>query len=105
MQADAHAGYDAIIRSGEQLFNLAKGLDIVGLEKDLPEYTQQIEQYFLGLNKEKLTSTDIKSLEQVMDNHKNLATLISEKKEKISINIKQLHTGKEMQNTYPKTAM
>ena len=102
MQAYNHAGFDAIIRSGEQLFSLAKDLDMVALEKELPEYTQQIEQYFLKLDKEKLTFTDIKSLEQLMDTHKNLVTIISDNKEKISINIRQLHTGKKMQNTYPK---
>lgn len=105
MQSDAQADFDGIISSGEQLFSLAKDLDMVGLEKELPEYTQQIEQYFLELDKEKLTSTDIKSLEQLMLSHKSLVTLISEKKEKISISIKQLHTGKEMQNTYQKRAL
>lgn len=104
MQADAQAGFDAIIKSGEQLFSLIKELDMVALEKELPEYTQQIEQYFLKLDKQKLTSTDIKSLEQVMVTHKNIETIISENKEKISLNIKQLHTGKKMQNTYSKKA-
>jgi len=99
------AGFDEIIRSGEQIFSLAKNLDMLGLEKELPLYTQQIEDYFIELDKEKLTPTDIKSLEQVMVTHKNLITTISENKEKISINIKQLQTGKMMQNTYLKTVL
>lgn len=105
MQANTQVAYDEIIRSSEQLSSFLRDLDMIGLDKDLPEYTQKIEQYFLDLDKEKLTTTDIKSLEQLMDNHQNLVTLIAEKKEKVSINIKQLHTGKEMQNTYPKTAL
>ncbi len=105
MQADVQAGFDTIIRSGKQLCSLAKVLDIVSLENELPEYTKQIEQYIHGIDKERLTAIDIEKLEQVMVSHKNLATIISEKKEKISISIKQLHTGKEMQNTYPNTAL
>ena len=105
MQVDAQVGFDAIISSGEKLIGLVNSLDMSGLEKKIPEYTQQVAQYFLGLDKEKLSSTDITSLEQLMVNHRNLVTLISQNKKKVSTNIKQLHIGKKMQNTYPKKAL
>jgi Na+/phosphate symporter len=78
-------------------------LNILELEIKLPEYTKQIEQYFLGLDKEKLTLTDYERLKRVMITHKNIVKLINENKKEISNNIKQLHTGKKMQNTYPLT--
>jgi len=105
MQTDEQDNLDAIISSGEQLFSLAKELDMVGLEKELPEYSQQIEQYFLGVDKENLTSADVESLKRVMSTHEKIVTIISEKKETTSKNIKQLHMGKKMQNAYPKTAL
>lgn len=103
LQADVQSVLDTINNAGEQLFNLAEELDIAGLEKELPEYTQLIEQYFLGMDKNTLTATDAESLKKVMDTHLKIVSMVSEKKEKVSNNIKQLQTGKEMQNTYPKT--
>ncbi len=103
MQSGAQGSFNSIISSGEQLYKLARNLDIAELEKELPEYTRIIEQYFLGLDREELTHADFKELKQVMSAHKKIVNLINKEKEKISKNLKQLHTGKEMQNTYPQT--
>lgn len=93
--------FSSIISSGEHIYALAKDLDTVALEKELPVYTQQIEQTFLGLDRERLTHTDFENIKQLMSVHKKIVNLINSQKEKISKNIKQLHAGKEMQNTYP----
>lgn len=103
IQSRAQDSFKSIVSSGEQIYKLAKNLDITELEKKIPEYTRRIEQYFLGLDREELTVNDIGSLKQVMSTHKKIVNLINEEKGKISKNIKQLHTGKEMQNIYPQT--
>jgi len=102
MQTNVQVGVDAIINLGTQLISLANAPDMLSLEEELPVYTQQIEQFFFGLDKQKLTSTEIERLEQIMENHKKIVTVISGIKKKTSNNIKQLHTGKKMQRTYPK---
>jgi hypothetical protein len=104
MQPGTQDSFKSIISSSEHIYNLAKSLDTVGLEKELPEYTKIIEQYFLGLDKEALTRTDFESLKRVMSTHEKIVNLINAEKEKITTNLKQLHAGKEMQNTYPKPA-
>ena len=98
------ASVDAIIALSLRLIGLAKDPELLALEKEMPAYSQQIEQFFNALDKEKLTSTDAECLESIMENHKKIAALITNKKDIISNNIKQLQTGKEMQNTYPKAA-
>ncbi|GJM04249.1 MAG: hypothetical protein DHS20C09_02400 [marine bacterium B5-7] len=105
MQVDEQINLDAIIRAGEHIFNRVKEQDMISLEQKLPEYADQIEQYFLKLDKHELSTVNIESLEQLIDTHKNLVTLISEEKEKLLISIKHLQTGKKMQNTYSKTTL
>ena len=103
IQSSAQQSFNSIVSSGEQIYALAKDQDITGLETKLPEYTKNIEQYFLGLDKEQLTQTDFEDLKQVMSTHKKIVLLLNEEKKKTAKNIKQLHNGKEMQNTYPQT--
>jgi len=100
MQSDIRSSIDLIINSGEQLYQLAKNMDIVELEKEIPKYTQTIEAYFLEQNKQTLNQSNLVQLKQLMSTHKEITNLLSNKKEKISKNLKQLHMGKEMQNTY-----
>jgi len=100
IQSSAQQSFNSIVSSGEQIYELAKNQDITGLEIKVPEYTRSIEQYFLGLDREELTLNDFEDLKQVMSTHKKIVLLINEEKETTAKNIKQLHTGKEMQNTY-----
>ena len=101
MQTSTQGSFDSIINSGEQLYKLAKDLNIIELEKEIPKYTQTIEAYFLEQDKQDLTHTDLNELKELMSTHKKITGLLSQKKEKILKNLKQLHLGKEMQNTYP----
>jgi hypothetical protein len=103
MQTGNQASFDSIINSGEQLYQLAKNLDIVELEKEIPKYTQTIEAYFVNQDKQNITQLELNELEQLVSVHKKITSLLSNNKEKILKNIKQLHTGKEMQNTYLQT--
>tara|TARA_R110000782_G_scaffold249330_2_gene336411 strand:+ start:1077 stop:1394 length:318 start_codon:yes stop_codon:yes gene_type:complete len=105
MQVDAQTGFDAIIKTGEQVFNRVKEQDMIGLEQKLSEYTEKIEKYFLKLDKHQLSPADIERLEKLMNAHKNMVTIITGKKEKLSISIKRLQAGKKMQNTYPQSAL
>lgn len=103
MQSSIRGSIDLIINSGEQLYQLAKNLNIVELEKEMPKYTQIIEAYFLEQNGRNLTQTELDELKELISTHKEITNLLSKKKETISKNLKQLHIGKEMQNTYPHT--
>jgi hypothetical protein len=102
-ELDTQGYLKLIVRTGEQLYTLAKELNISEIEKNLPEYSRLIEKYFLGLDREKLSIKDIESLKYVMSTHEKIANLIDQEKDKISVNLKQLHAGKEMQSTYPQT--
>ncbi len=103
MQSGVRDNIDLIINSGDELYQLAKNLDIVELEKEIPKYTKRIEAFFHEQNKQNLTQTDLDLLKQLISTHKQITNLLSNKKETVLKNIKQLHIGKEMQNTYPQT--
>lgn len=90
----------SIIHLGEELHVLIKELDIEQLESMLPDYTKKIEHYFLNLDNDKFSHADLDDLKQVISTHKKAVNLIDEEKEKISKKLKQLHVGREMQNTY-----
>ncbi len=92
--------FKSIVGSGERIYKLAKDLNIDELEKQLPKYTEIIEQYFLSLNREKLSIKDIESIKYVMSTHEKIVNLVDKEKEQLSINLKRLRTGKEMKNTY-----
>ncbi len=103
-QVSTQDHFKTAVGSGKRIYELAKELNIDELEKQLPEYTEIIEQYFLGLDREKLSIKDIESIKYVMSTHEKIVNLIDKEKEQLSVNLKQLHTGKEMKNTYPQTA-
>jgi uncharacterized protein with ACT and thioredoxin-like domain len=95
--------FNSIISSGEKLYKLAKDFDITGLEKKIPEYTRTIQQHFVNLDEKKLTYSDVEDIKKIMSLHKMIASLLNRKKEEISSNLKQLHYGKKLKNTYPQT--
>ena len=101
MQSGTHTYFNSIIDSGEEIYSLAKTLEINEVEKKLPDYIRNIKKYFDGLNRDKLTVDDLDDVKQIMSVHKKIINLINQEKEKISKNIKQLHTGNQMRNTYP----
>ncbi len=78
-------------------------MELSELETKLPDYTNRIKQYFLGLDKQALTETDIEDLKQLMSKHEKIVSEMNEEKRKISKNLKQLHTGKVMKKSYPQT--
>jgi len=104
IQLSTREGFKSIVRSGENIYSLVRTMELTELETKLPEYTIEIEQYFLGLNRDELTINDFESIKQLMFNHNKIVNLIQEEMEKISNGLKQLHTGKEMRKTYPQTA-
>ncbi len=95
---------NSIISSGEQLYELAKDFELTELEEKIPEYIKAIQQHFVNLDENKLTYRDFEDVKKIMSLHKMITSLLNGKKVEISNNIKQLHSGKKMQNTYPQTS-
>ncbi len=93
--------YNSIINLSEQLCNTAPDFDVIELEEKTQEYLKAIEQYFVKLDKHKLTENNFEDIKEIISVHKTITSLLKRKKEEISTKLKQLHTGKEMQNTYP----
>ena len=96
-------GFNAVLSSSEQLFKLAKTLELADLEEKVPEYTKAIQKYFSKIDKNRITAHDVENLKKIMSRHEMITGLFNRKKEEVSKNIKHLHAGKDMQNTYPQT--
>ncbi len=103
IQSSAQDSFKSIISSGEQIYELVKDQELTELENKLPDYTYRVKQYFLGLDREALIQRDIEDLKEVMSMHEMITNLLNGIKEEVSNNLKQLHSGKKMQNTYPQT--
>ena len=93
---------DVIDKLSEQILVLAEKLEFIKLEKMVPEYSRLIEQQFQALDKSKLTELDMINLKKLLVRHKELVQFLSDKKKKITDDLKQLHLGQEMQQAYPK---
>jgi Na+/phosphate symporter len=102
MRPNTHS-FNSIINSGEQLYELAKDFDITELEEKMPEYSMAIQEHFVNLNENELTYKDVENLKKIMSVHEMITDLLNKKKEEISKDLKQLHSGKQMQNTYSQT--
>lgn len=102
MRSNIHHFY-SVISSGERLCELAKDLNITELEEKIPEYRQKIQEHFVFLYENELTYRDVENVKKIMSMHEELTNLLDKKKEEVFKNIKQLHAGKEMQTTYPRT--
>ena len=100
-QTTREESHDAILRAGERLYNLAKDLQITDVEKKLPDYTKEIEQYFINVKKDDLISADIDKLKILLNMHDKILHVLINERENVSIKLKQLHTGKSMQSLYP----
>lgn len=100
-QSNFQESFNSIVILNEELCRLLSEKNIIELEKKIPNYTNSIESYFLKQQNQTLTGANQEQLEQLIVRHKKFTNLIYEYKEKISKSIKQLYTGREMQNTYP----
>ena len=101
--SDTRPSLNSVISVGEHIYTLIKKMDLAELDKEIPQYTKTIEQYFLTLDKDSISRKDFEDMQQVMSTHNRIINLIDKEKDTISKNLKQLHAGKEMQNTYPQT--
>ena len=95
--------YDLIISLSEQLCNMAPDPDVTELEEKTRAYLKALEQYFvkLDIDKQKKSEQHIEHIKEIISVHKTVTGLLKRKKEDISTDLKRLHAGKEMQNTYP----
>lgn len=101
VQASIKHSIDSMLESGEQLYALARHLDIDELQGKVPEYISILEKYFLDQDKQDISEHDFEKLKQLLSMHKKITDLISQEKDNISKSLKQLHAGKEMQSIYP----
>lgn len=90
----------SIIYLGEQLCRQLSDMDIVDLQNKLLEYNEKIKKHFSLQRSRVLTQVQQEELEQLILFHKKTTEYFSNKKEKLSKNIKQIHSGKKIKNTY-----
>ena len=93
--------FNFLISSGTELYELAEDMELEELEEKIPEYLNAIQQCFEQIDKSKLTFNDVEYLKVIISLHDKITNLIRMKKEVVSSELKQLRTGKQMQNTYP----
>jgi len=95
--------FNAVIRSAEQLYGLAKDLNITELEKKIPEYTKIVQKHFVELEESKLTHKDVENVKKFLSTNRMITDLLNKKKRNLFKEIKQIQVGKQMQMTYPAT--
>ncbi len=102
-QLQSQESFNSLIILSEHICDLINDQDknIDELKKRILEYTQNIESHFLIQHKQDMSHVDLKALKQLLSTHEKITNLINDEKVKVSKKLKILHTGKEMQNTYP----
>jgi len=100
LQSHTQNSFHSITSLGDQLCDQLNDIDITDLQTKVSEYNQKIEKYFRLQTTKDFTEVEEDALQELMLTHKRVTELFNKKKEKILKNIKNLHAGKKMKNTY-----
>jgi hypothetical protein len=98
--SQAKDSFNSIVSLSEELCNQNSDMEVTELLYKISEYNQKIESYFRLHNTKDITPVIQQELEQLLSLHERMVIFFTKEKEKLSKNIKQIHTGKKMQNTY-----
>jgi hypothetical protein len=86
---------------GDDIQAMLQNSELEQLETRVPEYIKIIEQEFSDNNLKNVNSKDYQMVKTILTKHKKIIELLSQQKDTVIKDIKQLRIGREMRNTYP----